>query len=165
MGLVTKTSGALLASSALLIVVLTVIAMLGSGMSVGTALSHGPLVADAGSGWERFEFALVTLVASTRAFTLTSADYARYATSSRDVGISAFLGALVLNVGLVVVASLLFYGGSVLVGRRLVEAGSAAPAGAADAAIALGAYNTGAFLIIVMPVLGFLLACAVQAKT
>jgi hypothetical protein len=71
----------------------------------------------------------------------------------------------VLNVGLVVVASLLFYGGSVLVGRRLVEAGSAAPAGAADAAIALGAYNTGAFLIIVMPVLGFLLACAVQAKT
>ncbi|GAA3704725.1 cytosine permease [Arthrobacter ginkgonis] len=165
MSLVTKTSGTLLAVSALLMVVLTAIAMVGSGMPIGTALSHGPLVADAGSVWERLQFALVTLVASTGSFALTSADYARYARSTRDVGISAFLGALVLNVGLVIVASLLFYGGSVLVGQRLVEDGLAAPGDAANAALQLSSHNAGAFLIIVSPVLGFILACAVQAKT
>ncbi|MDF3306431.1 cytosine permease [Rhodococcus sp. T2V] len=165
MSAVTKTSGALLALSGVLIITLTLIGMTGSGMSIGDALSHGPLVDDAGSIRDRFEFALVTLVASTGAFSLTSADYARYAKSSKDVGISALLGALTLNVGLVLVASLLFYGGSRLVGTRLVEDGLASADTASSAAIELSSQNAGAFLILLSPVLGFILACAVQAKT
>ncbi len=164
MGLVTKTSGTLLALSLVLIVTLTVMAMTASGMSVGEALSHGPVTGD-GSVWDRFEFALVTLVASTGAFSLTSSDYARYARSNRDVGISAFLGALVLNVGLVVIASLLFYGGSKFVGDKMVEKGLDTAGNATSAAIDLSGHNAGAFMILISPVLGFILACAVQAKT
>lgn len=165
MGMVTKTSGILLGASAALLVAITVIAMAGSGMTIGTVLGHGPLVNDAGGVWDRMQFALVTLVASTGAFSLTSADYARYARSTRDVGISAFLGALVLNVGLVVVASLLFYGGSTLVGQFLVQDGTATPGNAVQAALKLSTENTGAFLIVVSPIIGFILACAIQAKT
>ncbi|MFJ8604995.1 purine-cytosine permease family protein [Streptomyces shenzhenensis] len=163
MSFVTKTSGLLLAASAVLIVIVTAIGLHGSGIPLGTILSHGPTVSDVGSFGDRFSFALVTLVASTGSLTLTAADYTRYARGTRDVGITAFAGSLVINVVLVLFGALIFYGGSVVVQQYLIDNGKATAQSAQAAAVALSEINAGAFLIAITP-LGFLLACAIQAK-
>ena len=164
MSVVTRTSGLLLALGAVFIVVVTAVGLHGSGVPLGDVMTQGPTVPGAGGFGDRFQFALVTLVASTGSLALTAADYTRYARTTRDVGVTAFAGSLVINMVLVVFGALIFSGGRHVVERYLIDQGKATGQTAGATAVALSETNAGAFLIAITPLIGFLLACALQAK-
>ncbi len=133
-----------------------------SGTPIGRTLGHGALVP--GSGGSHFETALSLLAGTAGALALVDADYGRYARSSRDVGILAVNGSLIIDVFNVVAGAIVIYGGTGLVVRYLIDHHQATAATAGTAAAGIGASNTGAFFIVLSTVLGFILMYAAQAK-
>ncbi|MBI4445830.1 MAG: hypothetical protein HY645_07955 [Acidobacteria bacterium] len=134
-----------------------------SGVPIGEILTHGPLI-PGGDNWSRFVIVLVALAGSAGALALVDADYARYARSSRDVGIMCIAGAVMIDTVIVVAGTVVIYGGTGPVAEYLISRGQANDSNAAAAAMNLAQSNTGAFFIVLSSVIGFLLMYLAQAK-
>jgi cytosine permease len=135
-----------------------------TGVPLGETLTHGPLIPELGDTSSRFQLALAVLAGSAGALALVDADYARYARSTRDVGILAIAGAIAIDIAMVVTGTIIIYGATPVVAEFLVSNDQATQANAAQEASALAQANTGAYFIVLSSVAGFLLMYAAQAK-
>ncbi len=133
-------------------------------MPLSQALTHGPLIPDAGSDFHRFQLALVLLAGGPFSLVLFGADYARWARSKRDILVLAVSGSVMMEIVVVTIGAILVFGSAGLVGSYLVENGQATAETAAAAAQALAKENTGAYFIVLSSMAGFLLMYAAQAK-
>jgi len=168
LGLVQRISTVLLAAFVVLTLVMVGIALTKSGTSVSEVLSTGPVLPGFGSSSERLAAVLAILAGSAGALALTDADFARYARSSKDVGILAVGGALMIDVVVVVLGALIVHAGSKVVAAYL-EQHSAVAASQEGATIAdkvgwMVNHNSGAYFIVLAGLLGFILMYAAQAK-
>jgi cytosine permease len=166
--LVQRVSTILLAAFVILTMVMVATALTQSGTSVGDVLATGPVAPGFGTGGERFAAVLAILAGSAGALALTDADFARYARSSKDVGILAIGGALMIDFVVVVLGALIVHAGSKLVATYLEShpdvAASQQGGTIADKVAWMVNHNSGAYFIVVAGVLGFLLMYAAQAK-
>lgn len=166
--LVQRVSTVLLASFVILTVGMVAIALSRSGTSIGEIASAGPVVPGFDGGGERFAAVLAILAGSAGALALTDADFARYARSSKDVGILAVGGALMIDVVAVVLGALIVHAGSGLVATYLEQhpgvAASQEGQTVADKVAWMVNHNSGAYFIVLAGFLGFLLMYAAQAK-
>ncbi|MEO3787316.1 cytosine permease [Actinocorallia sp. B10E7] len=165
---VQRTSMILLIGFTVLTVVMAGIALSESGVSLGSLLSAGPVVPGYDSDWDRFAVVLSMLAGSAGALALVDADFARYARSGRDVGILAVGGAIMIDVIVVVLGTVIIHAGSVVVGDYLeAHPGIAATqegAGIAEKVTWMVNNNSGAFFVVLAGFLGFLLMWVAQAK-
>lgn len=165
---VQRTSAVLVTAFVVLTIVTAVIAVLGSGQSVGAILTSPPVVPGYGDGGARFGAVLSILAGSAGALALVDADFGRYARSSRDVGILALAGAVMQDIVIVVLGTLILHAGGTVVTRYLsahpnVAAGQQG-ATVADKVSWMANYNSGAYFIVLAGLLGFLLMYVAQAK-
>jgi cytosine permease len=135
-----------------------------AGVPIQTTLTHGALLPGLGDPLTRFQTVIVALAGSAGALALVDADYARYARSSRDVGIMCVAGAVMIDIVIVIAGTIMVFGGTPLVAAYLVQHHAATPATAAAAASALAQANTGAFFIVLSTVAGFAMMYLAQAK-
>ncbi|MBO0873888.1 MAG: hypothetical protein J2P19_10900, partial [Pseudonocardia sp.] len=136
----------------------------GSGVPITTTLSHGPLIPGLGSMNERFQAALVILAAPAVLLSVIGADYARWARSSKDVGIMAVCGSVMMEIVVVIIGAVIIFGSTGIVGDYLSQQGRATPEAAHEAASRLAENNTGAYFIILASTIGFLFMYAAQVK-
>lgn len=166
--LVQRTSGLLTAVSAVLFVVVAGIAVSSSGRSVGAILGAGPSLPGYAGQADRVQGALALLAGIAGALALVAADFARYARTSRDVGVMAVGGSVVVNLLVPIIGTLIVQAGGVVVGIRL----SADPALAAtqpgastgEKVAGMVSANPGAFFVVLAGAAGFALVYAAQAK-
>jgi cytosine permease len=166
--LVQRISTILLAAFVVITVVMVGMALAQSGTSFGEVLSAGPVAPGFNSDGERFGAVLAILAGSAGALALTDADFARYARSSKDVGILAVGGALMIDVVVVVLGALIVHAGGELVttyleqhpGVALTQQGDTI----ADKVGWMVNHNAGAYFIVLAGFLGFVLMYAAQAK-
>ncbi len=135
-----------------------------AGTSIQTTLTHGALIPGMGNDLTRFQTVIVALAGSAGALALVDADYARYARSSRDVGIMCIAGALMIDIVIVVAGTIIIFGGTGLVANYLVQHQSVAADSAGAAASKLAQDNTGAFFIVLSTIAGFVMMYLAQAK-
>ena len=164
--LVQRTSTVLLIAFLVLTVVLAGIAVARSGLSVSALLTAGP--AAGGDGSAHFAAVLAILAGPAGALSLTDADFSRYARSTKDVGILAVGGAIMMDIVIVVLGALIVRAGSGAVAAYL-RANPATAAGQQGATVAdkvswMAANNSGAYFIVLAGMVGFLLMYAAQAK-
>lgn len=111
-------------------------------------------------------FAIIAGIAG--ALALVGADFARYARTTRDVGIMAVGGSIVVNLLVLVVGTVIFQAGSVVVGARLAADPALAATqtgGSVEEKVAgMVSANPGAFFVVLAGVTGFGLVYAAQAK-
>lgn len=166
--LVQRTSMVLLVAFVVLTVVLAFVALGESSISLGQLLSAGPVVPGFESGSARFTAVLAILAGSAGALALVDADFARYARSTKDVGILAVGGALMIDVVVVALGTVLIHAGSGVVGRYLADNPAAAATQVGDTVAAkvtwMIANNSGAFFIVLAGTLGFVLMYVAQVK-
>ncbi len=162
--LVTRVSSILTVAFLVLLVYMVYKAAFDTGVPLGETLTHGPLIPELGNTSSRFQLALAVLAGSAGALALVDADYARYARSTRDVGILAIAGAIAIDIAMVVTGTIIIYGATPVVAEFLVSNDQATQANAAQEASALAQANTGAYFIVLSSVAGFLLMYAAQAK-
>lgn len=164
-GLVTRVSSILVVAFLVLLAYMIWDVAANSGVSLQKTLSSGPLIPGLGSELARFQIVLVALAGSAGALALVDADYARFARTTRDVGILAIAGAIAIDVLVVVTGTIIVHGSVPLVAKYLVAHGQASSAAtAAQKANALAQANTGAYFIILSSIAGFILMYAAQAK-
>lgn len=165
---VQRTSTVLLVAFVALTIVLAVLALLRSGISVGALFSAGPVVPGYDSGMARFAAALAILAGSAGALALVDADFARYARTTRDVGVLAVGGSIMIDVVVVVLGTVIIHSGSGAVATYLTAnpAVAATQTGAtvADKVTWMVANNTGAFFVVLAGGFGFLLMYVAQVK-
>lgn len=165
---VQRVSTILLAAFVVLTVVMVGVALAESGTSIGEVLSAGPVAPGFGSGGERFTAVLAILAGSAGALALTDADFARYARSTKDVGILAIGGALMIDFVVVVLGALIVHAGGKLVATYLEKhpalAASQQGQTITDKVAWMVNHNSGAYFIVIAGLLGFLLMYAAQAK-
>ncbi|QIZ37325.1 cytosine permease [Saccharopolyspora sp. ASAGF58] len=167
--LVQRTSGLLTAVSAVLFIVVAGIAVGSSGHSVGVILGTGTGIPTGFAGQaDRVQAAFALIAGIAGALALVGADFARYARTSRDVGIMAVGGSIVVNLLVLVIGTLIVQAGSVVVGARLAAdpALAATQPGASieDKVSGMVSANPGAFFVVLAGVTGFGLVYAAQAK-
>ncbi|WP_337821482.1 cytosine permease [Amycolatopsis sp. A1MSW2902] len=166
--LVQRTSGLLTAVSAVLFVVVAGIAVSSSGRSVGAILGSGPGVPGFAGQADRVQAALALLAGIAGALALLGADFARYARTSKDVGVMAVGGSVVVNLLVPILGTLIVQAGSVVVGIRLNSDPALAatqPGGSAEEKVAgMVSANPGAFFVVLAGAVGFALVYAAQAK-
>lgn len=166
--LVQKTSMVLLIAFVALTVVLAFVALGDSGMSLGQVFSGGPVVPGFDSDWARFSTVLSILAGSAGALALVDADFARYAKSTKDVGILAVGGAVMIDIVVVVLGTILIHAGSGVVSDYLTAnpAIAATQTGdtVADKLAWMIANNSGAFFVVLAGTLGFILMYVAQVK-
>ena len=167
MKVVQRTSTILLIAFVALTIALATVAVIQSPISLGDLLSAGPI---GGSGNEMANFGLVIsmLAGSAGALALVDADYARYARSSKDVGILAFGGSIMIDIVVVILGTLIVHASTASVGTFLKGNPGAAASQIgdtiADKVSWMIANNTGAYFIIIFGFLGFLLMYVAQIK-
>lgn len=164
--LVQRTSTVLLIAFLVLTIALAGIAVAKSGLSLSDILMAGP--AAGGGGSVHFSAVIAILAGSAGALALTDADFARYARSSKDVGILAIGGAITIDIVMVVLGCLIVRGGSNVVAAYL-QANPAIAAGQTGGTIAekvawMADHNSGAYFIVLAGLAGFLLMYVAQAK-
>lgn len=166
--LVQRTSMVLLVAFVVLTVVLAFVALNESSISLGQLLSAGPVVPGFEGGSARFTAVLAILAGSAGALALVDADFARYARSTKDVGILAVGGALMIDVVVVALGTVLIHAGSGVVGKYLADNPAAAATQVGDTVAAkvtwMIANNSGAFFIVLAGTLGFVLMYVAQVK-
>ncbi|MFK4105752.1 purine-cytosine permease family protein [Streptomyces sp. NPDC019531] len=166
--LVLRTSMVLVIAFTVLTVVLAVLALTKSHTSLSDVLSAGPAVPGYSGQGERFTAVLSILAGSAGALALIDADTARYARSSRDVGILAFGGAIMIDVFIVVLGTIVIHAGSGVVGDYLHAhpglAASQVGSTTADKVAWMVMNNSGAYFVVLGGFIGFLLMWAAQAK-
>ncbi|MEH3075936.1 MAG: hypothetical protein PGN11_04555 [Quadrisphaera sp.] len=166
--LVQRTSTVLLIGFVALTVVLTFVALGQSGMTLGEVLSGGPVVPGFDSDVARFTAVLSILAGSAGALALVDADFARYARSTKDVGILAVGGAVMIDIIAVALGTVIVHAGSPLVTEYLTAnpAVAATQGGetVADKVAWMIANNAGAFFVVLAGTLGFVLMWVAQVK-
>lgn len=166
--LVQRTSTVLLIGFTVLTVVLAGLALAKSHTSLSDLMSAGPVVPGYSGQGERFTAVLSILAGSAGALALVDADFARYARSSRDVGILAVGGAIMIDVIVVVLGTIIVHAGSTVVGHYLhAHPGIAATQGGSsvtDKVAWMVNNNTGAYFVVLAGFFGFLLMYVAQAK-
>ena len=169
MTIVQRTSVILLPAFLVLVFVVAGMAVASSDVSLGEALSRGPVVPGFDGGWQRFTAALSIMAGSVGALALVNADFARYARSTKDVGILAFAGAIMMDIVLVALGSVVLGAGGPLVaeylGSRPEVAGSQGGVTIADKVAWMATNNAGAYFIVLAGILGFALMYAAQVKS
>lgn len=166
--LVQRTSTVLLIGFVALTVVLTFVALGQSGMTLGEVLSGGPVVPGFDSDVARFTAVLSILAGSAGALALVDADFARYARSTKDVGILAVGGAVMIDIIAVALGTIIVHAGSPAVTEYLTAnpAVAATQGGetVADKVAWMIANNAGAFFVVLAGTLGFVLMWVAQVK-
>lgn len=166
--LVQKTSTVLLLIFVVLTVVLAFVALNDSSVSLGELFAAGPVVPGFESGGARFTAVLSILAGSAGALALVDADFARYARSTKDVGILAVGGAVMIDIVVVVLGTVLIHAGSGAVSDYLTAHPDAAAtqvgASVADKVAWMIANNSGAFFVVLAGGLGFVLMYVAQVK-
>lgn len=166
--LVQKTSTVLLIAFVVLTVVLAFVALNDSSVSLGELFAAGPVVPGFESGAARFTAVLSILAGSAGALALVDADFARYARSTKDVGILAVGGAVMIDIVVVVLGTVLIHAGSGAVSDYLTAnpdvAATQVGESVADKVAWMIANNSGAFFVVLAGVLGFVLMYVAQVK-
>lgn len=166
--LVQRTSTVLLVAFVVLTVVLAFLALGDSTTSLGELFSAGPVVPGFESDGARFTAVLSILAGSAGALALVDADFARYARSTRDVGILAVGGAVMIDVVVVVLGTIIIHAGSGVVGDYLTGnpdiAATQVGDSVSDKVTWMIANNSGAFFVVLAGVLGFVLMYVAQVK-
>ncbi len=120
------------------------------------------------SGTARFTAVLSILAGSAGALALVDADFARYARSTKDVGILAVGGAVMIDIVVVVLGTIIIHAGSGVVSDYLTAnpAVAATQTGdtVADKLAWMIANNAGAFFVVLAGTLGFILMYVAQVK-
>jgi len=137
-----------------------------SGMSLGAILTAGPVAG--GDGSTHLPAVIAILAGSAGALSLTDADFARYARSTKDVGILAVGGAIMIDIVIVVLGCLVVRAGGAAVAQYLQDNPAVADgqqgATIADKVAWMAAQNSGAHFIVLAGTVGFLLMYVAQAK-
>ncbi|MBM7519749.1 purine-cytosine permease family protein [Nocardioides nitrophenolicus] len=166
LGLVQKVSLLLTVVCGVLFVVVTIVALDKSSVSLGDVWSYSP----PGVGFTEITAALSIIAGIAGALALVGADFSRYARTSGDVRVLAVGGAIVVNIVVVAIGTIVFQAGNLVVAEHLAD-----PTNAAQAASQVGATipekiafmssaNPGAYFIVLSGFLGFLVMYAAQAK-
>ncbi|MEO6825713.1 MAG: cytosine permease [Microbacteriaceae bacterium] len=167
MKVVQRTSTILLIAFVALTITMAVVAVSQSSLSLGDILSAGPI---GGSGDQLASFGLVIsmLAGSAGALALVDADYARYARSTKDVGILAVGGSVMIDIVVVILGTLIVHASTAQAGQFLKSNPAAAASqvgdSIADKVSWMIANNTGAYFIIIFGFFGFLLMYIAQVK-
>ena len=166
--LVQRTSMVLVVAFAVLTVILAVLAVTKSHTSLADLLSAGPAVPGYSGQGARFTAVLSILAGSAGALALIDADIARYARSSRDVGILAVGGAIMIDVFVVVLGTVIIHAGSGVVGDYLnthpALAATQVGGTTAEKVAWMTMNNSGAYFVVLAGFVGFLLMWVAQAK-
>ncbi|MEW9515464.1 purine-cytosine permease family protein [Streptomyces tubercidicus] len=165
---VQRTSMILLVAFVVLTVVMAGLALSKSGTSLSQLMSAGPVVPGYDGQGERFTAVLSILAGSAGALALVDADFARYARSGRDVGILAVGGAIMIDIVVVVLGTVIIHAGAGVVGDYLAShpdtAATQEGGGIADKVAWMVNNNSGAFFVVLAGFFGFLLMYVAQAK-
>lgn len=165
---VQRTSTVLLVAFVALTIVLAVIAVVQSGASVGALFAAGPVVPGYSGGVARFGAVVAILAGSAGALALVDADFARYARTTRDVGVLAVGGSIMIDVVVVVLGTVIIHAGSgavaAFLGANPAVAATQTGATVADKVTWMIANNTGAFFVVLAGGFGFLLMYVAQVK-
>ncbi|WP_307076181.1 purine-cytosine permease family protein [Arthrobacter pascens] len=167
MKVVQRTSIILLIAFVVLTVTMATVALANSPLSLGAILASGPI---GGVGDEMKNFGLVVsmLAGSAGALALVDADYARYARSTRDVGILAVGGAIMIDIIVVILGAVIVHASAASVTDFLTRNPAAADSQVGDSIAEkvswMIAHNTGAYFIIIFGVVGFILMYVAQVK-
>lgn len=167
MKVVQRTSIILLIAFVVLTVTMATVALANSPLSLGDIMAAGPI---GGAGNEAANFGLVVsmLAGSAGALALVDADYARYAKSTRDVGILAIGGAIMIDIIVVVLGAVIVHASQSSVTNFLTGNPAAAESQVgetiAEKVSWMIANNTGAYFIIIFGIVGFILMYVAQIK-
>lgn len=165
--IVQRTSTVLLIGFTVLVVVMAVVAVARSQMSLADIWNMGPVDGSAVTP-TTFGVVISMLAGSAGALALVDADYARYARSTKDVGILAVGGAVMIDIIVVVIGAVIVHASTASVtsylGGNPAAAASAMGATIADKVTWMIANNTGAYFIIVFGGFGFVLMYIAQVK-
>lgn len=160
--LVRRVSGVLVVAFLFLLVYVVWRISAASAVSFGVALSQEPQTGDGGAS--EFITAMTILAVPAILLAVLGADYARWARSSRDVGVMMVSGNVMCQIVIVTLGVVIAYSATPIVEDYLVGRGLADVSGAAAQAQEIAATNTGAYFVILASVGGFLLMYAAQVK-
>jgi cytosine permease len=164
--LVQRTSTVLLVAFVVLTVVLAFVAVSRSEMSLADVL--GGAGAPAAVGASALPVVISMLAGSAGALALVDADFARYARTPRDVGILAVGGAVMIDVVVVVLGTLVLHAGGGLVAQYLTDnpdvAATQTGGSIAEKVAWMASANSGAYFVVLAGALGFVLMWVAQAK-
>ena len=167
MKVVQKTSTILLIAFVALTIIIAIIAVVDSHQTLGQILASGPADPHTPIG-PTFLTVIAILAGSAGALALVDADYARYARSTKDVGILAVGGSIMIDIVVVVLGAVIVHASNATVASYL-HANPASAASQVGSTIAekinwMIANNTGAYFIILFGVTGFILMYVAQIK-
>ncbi|WP_340538841.1 purine-cytosine permease family protein [Nocardioides sp. GXZ039] len=166
LGLVQKVSLLLTVLCGILFVVVTFVALDKSAVTLGDIWAYSP----PDVGFTEITAALSIIAGIAGALALVGADFSRYARTSSDVKILAVGGAIVVNIVVVAIGTIVFQAGNLVVAEHLADpanadqAASQAGATIADKIAFMSSANPGAYFIVLSGFLGFLVMYAAQAK-
>jgi cytosine permease len=167
MKVVQATSMVLLIAFVALTIVIAIVAIAGSHETLGQILSSGPADPNTPIG-PTFLTVISILAGSAGALALVDADYARYARSTKDVGILAVGGSIMIDIVVVVLGAIIVHASNTTVADYLHANHAAAASQVGDTIAAkiswMIANNTGAYFIILFSVAGFILMYVAQVK-
>jgi cytosine permease len=164
--LVQKTSAVLTVISVVLVVVVTGVALAKSDLSISDIWLYTPENLSSGDVLT----GLSAIAGIAGALALTGADFGRYARSSRDVGVMAIGGSIVVNFFVVAIGTIIFQAGNSVVATYLEDpanAGTAATIAGGTTAEKLSFMthnDVGAYFIVLAGAIGFVVMYAAQAK-
>lgn len=164
--LVQRTSTVLLVAFVVLTVVLAFVAVGRSEFTLADVLAGAG--APAAQGAAALPLVISVLAGSAGALALVDADFARYARTTRDVGILAVGGAVMIDVVVVVLGTLVLHAGGGVVAQFLTDnpdvAATQGGTTVAEKVAWMAASNSGAYFVVLAGVLGFVLMWVAQAK-
>ncbi len=164
--LVQKTSTILTVISVVLVLVITVMALAKSDLSFSAIWNYTPT----GLSTKDVLTGLSAIAGIAGALALTGADFGRYARSSRDVGIMAVGGSIVVNFFVVAIGTIIFQAGNSVVAGYLNDSANAGTAATIPGATTgdklsfMTQNDVGAYFIVLAGIVGFLVMYAAQAK-
>lgn len=165
---VQRTSTVLLVAFTVLTIVMAWLALHRSGMSASQVFSAGPVVPGYSGSGTRFTAVLSILAGSAGALALVDADFARYARSSRDVGILALGGSVMIDVVVVILGTIIIHSGASVVASYLqahpAKAATQVGATIADKVAWMVNNDSGAFFVVLAGIFGFILMYIAQIK-
>ncbi|ROO86023.1 cytosine permease [Actinocorallia herbida] len=164
--LVQRTSAVLTVVSIVLVIVVTGMALAKSDLSISDIWLYTP--ENLGSGDVLTGLSAIAGIAG--ALSLTGADFGRYARGSRDVGIMAIGGSIVVNFFVVAIGTIIFQAGNSVVATFLEDPANAGAAGTipgastAEKIAFMTTSDAGAYFIVLGGAIGFIVMYAAQAK-
>jgi cytosine permease len=166
--LVSRVSSISLVLFLVILIYMTYSVLITTNQSFAAATSFGAILPaevlaglGASTDMGKFIFCINLFIGSAGALALVDADIGRYAKSSKDIGIAAFLGNLFLDIVMVVIGGVVMFAGS----ARLIDSYQAKgiPADVAQS-MALSPDGVAAAFIVFGGIIGFILMIMAQGK-